>query len=123
MNKVYQSFLEIVSKGRKMKIEEVDKIARGRIWAGASAHELKLVDKLGGLNAAIEEAKKLAKIPPSENVGIRVYPRKKTLMDFIFELVGTRVKASDPINTLETKINLYKNFFPALMLPYKITIN
>lgn len=123
MNKTYQSFLEIVAKGRKMKIEEVDKIARGRVWAGATASELKLVDKLGGLNDAIEEAKKLAKIPTSENVGIRVYPRKKTLMDFIFELVGTRVKVSEPINTLEAKINMYKNFFPALLLPYKITIN
>ena len=129
MNKIYQSFLEIVSKGRKEKydlydkIEEVDKIARGRVWAGTTASELKLVDKLGGLNDAIEEAKKLAGIPVSENVGIRIYPRKKTLMDFIFELIGTRVKVSEPINTLEAKINRYKNFFPALLLPYKITVN
>ena len=129
MNKIYQSFLEIVSKGRKEKydlydkIEEVDKIARGRVWAGTTASELKLVDKLGCLNDASEEAKKLAGIPVSENVGIRIYPRKKTLMDFIFELIGTRVKVSEPINTLEAKINRYKNFFPALLLPYKITVN
>jgi protease-4 len=123
MNDVYAFFLEIVSKNRQMKIEAVDKIARGRVWSGTSAIELNLVDKLGGLNEAIEEARKLAKIPASEKVGIKIYPREKTLMDFIFELLGTRVKASEPIHTLEAKINRYKNFFPALLVPYKVTIN
>ncbi len=123
LNYVYESFLEIVSKNRKMKIEEVDKIARGRVWSGTTANELKLVDKLGGLNEAIEEARRLAKIPVSEKVGIKIYPREKTLMDFIFELMGTRVNVSEPIHTLEVQINQYKNFFPALLLPYKVTIN
>jgi protease-4 len=123
LNYIYKSFLEIVSKNRKMKIEEVDKIARGRVWSGTAANELKLVDKLGGLNEAIEEARILAKIPASEKVGIKIYPREKTLMDFIFELMGTRVNVSEPIHTLESQINQYKNFFPALLLPYKVTIN
>jgi len=123
LNYVYESFLEIVSKNRKMKIEEVDKIARGRVWSGTTANELKLVDKLGGLNEAIEEARRLAKIPASEKVGIKIYPREKNLIDFIFELMGTRVNVSEPIHTLETQINRYKNFFPALLLPYKVTIN
>jgi len=52
----YEDFLEIVSKGRKMPPEAVDRVARGRVWSGAKALELGLVDKLGGLDDAIEAA-------------------------------------------------------------------
>jgi protease-4 len=55
MEHMYRLFLEKVSKSRNMNIEEVDKIARGRVWAGTSAFNLKLVDKLGGLDEAINE--------------------------------------------------------------------
>lgn len=123
MNKAYQSFLDIVSKNRKMEPEAVDKIAQGRVWSGISALELNLVDKLGGLDEAIDEAKKLANIPPFEKVGIRIYPREKTLMDFILELMGTKAKAVEPLNTLEAQISRYEHFFPALLLPYKIVIH
>ncbi len=60
MEHMYQLFLEVVSKSRNMNTEEVDKIARGRVWAGTSAFNLKMVEKLGGLDEAINEAKKLA---------------------------------------------------------------
>jgi protease-4 len=126
MKHVYQAFLETVSKSRGMKIEEVDKIARGRIWSGSAAKKLKLVDQLGGLNDAIEEAKKRAHIAPHETVGMRIYPRKKSLVDFIFEWVGTRANAAEPLETLQTleaKLSMYKKFFPALLMPYKIVIN
>ncbi len=123
MEDVYQQFLETVSQNRKMKIEEVDKIARGRIWSGSAALELKLVDKLGGLTEAVDEAAKLANIPTGQNVGLRIYPRKKTMVDFIMDLMGTKAAAAEPINTIEARVAMYKRFFPALMLPYKLKIN
>ncbi|MCP5108705.1 MAG: signal peptide peptidase SppA, partial [bacterium] len=128
MQSIYQTFLETVSTNRKMTVEDVDKLARGRIWSGSTAKELKLVDKLGGLDDAIEEAKRLAVIPPGKRVGIKIYPRKKSFMDYIFDLTGTKAKVaevsavSDPIQVLEKKIAMYKNFFPALMVPYKLTV-
>ena len=45
-----------------MELEEVDKIAQGRVWAGSAALELGLVDKLGNLDEAIERAAELAKV-------------------------------------------------------------
>ncbi|MDR1062931.1 MAG: signal peptide peptidase SppA [Azoarcus sp.] len=52
----YRRFLGIVAQARKMKPEDVDRIARGRVWRGAEAVEIGLVDRLGGLGAALAAA-------------------------------------------------------------------
>lgn len=58
----YEDFLERVGKARKMSRDEVDKIARGRVWSGADAKDRGLVDKLGGLSDAIAAAAQKAKL-------------------------------------------------------------
>jgi protease-4 len=58
----YEDFLERVGKARKMSRDEVDKIARGRVWSGADAKERGLVDKLGGLSDAIASAAQKANL-------------------------------------------------------------
>ncbi len=58
----YNRFLSRVAKARGKTIEQVDTIGQGRIWAGGTARQLGLVDQLGGLEEAIEEAAKLAKL-------------------------------------------------------------
>lgn len=55
----YQKFLEVVSEGRGMTVEEVHAVAQGRIWSGQKAKELGLVDELGDLDVAIQTAKEL----------------------------------------------------------------
>ena len=57
---LYQKFLNLVAKGRGMKIERVSQVAEGRVWMGLDAHELGLVQELGGLYDAIEHAAELA---------------------------------------------------------------
>ncbi len=59
----YQDFLKLVSKGRKKTVEQIDAIAQGRVWSGRSGLEVGLVDQLGGLEAALAEARKLASLP------------------------------------------------------------
>lgn len=58
----YQRFIQLVSEGRGMTLEEVDSIAQGRVWAGKTAFDLGLVDNLGNLKDAIERAAELAEI-------------------------------------------------------------
>jgi protease IV len=58
----YDNFLTRVSQGRKLDKAKVDTIAQGRVWSGGAAHQLKLVDRLGGLNEAIESAAKRANL-------------------------------------------------------------
>jgi protease-4 len=58
----YGEFLLRVSEGRKKSVEDVDKIAQGRVWAGGDAQRIGLVDHLGGLKDATEAAAKLAEL-------------------------------------------------------------
>jgi protease-4 len=58
----YQQFLRRVADGRKKPVEEVDKIAQGRVWAGVDAERIGLVDHLGGLKDATDSAAKLAEL-------------------------------------------------------------
>ena len=74
----YQSFLDIVSEGRKMKPEEVDSIAQGRVWLATDALKIKLVDKLGSLDDAVKKAAELAKLKEYHTAE---YPAKGSWMD------------------------------------------
>jgi protease-4 len=58
----YRRFLALVSASRKMPVADVDKIAQGRIWDGGTARQLRLVDAFGGLDDAVREAARLAKL-------------------------------------------------------------
>lgn len=56
INRGYKNFITLVAENRNMTAEDVDKIAQGRVWTGAKAQEIGLVDKLGGLDDAIVAA-------------------------------------------------------------------
>jgi protease IV len=58
----YAQFLKRVADGRKKSVEEIDKIAQGRVWAGLDAQRIGLVDHLGGLRDAADAAAKLAQL-------------------------------------------------------------
>jgi protease-4 len=64
----YAEFLRRVGDGRKKPVEDVDKIAQGRVWAGIDAQRIGLVDHLGGLKDATDAAAKLAELGPDYNV-------------------------------------------------------
>ena len=64
----YRQFLRVVANGREMTTEQVDAVGQGRVWSGAKAQELGLVDKLGHLDDAIASAATLAGI---ENYRVR----------------------------------------------------
>lgn len=81
----YKVFLSRVAEGRDMEIDEVDKLAQGRVWSGADAMEIGLIDALGGMDEAISEAAELAGI---DEYGIRKYPRYKSDFERFMEDVG-----------------------------------
>jgi len=62
----YRRFLALVSAARKKPVAEIDRIAQGRIWDGGTARQLGLVDEFGGLDDAIREAARRAKLDPDE---------------------------------------------------------
>ena len=60
MDNVYQEFIIRVARGRNLTPQRVDEIARGRVWTGAQAKSLGLVDEVGGFYQAVDKAKALA---------------------------------------------------------------
>lgn len=78
VNRGYQIFRKRVADGRRLPVESVEKIAQGRVWLGADAIGLKLVDQLGGLNDAVAKAAKLAKLSEYYTVD---YPAPSSWID------------------------------------------
>jgi protease-4 len=62
MDQIYGGFINRVAEGRHLPPERVRELARGRVWTGAQAKQLGLVDELGGIEEAVDRAKALAKI-------------------------------------------------------------
>ncbi|HUO33558.1 MAG TPA: signal peptide peptidase SppA [Candidatus Acidoferrum sp.] len=85
LNETYANFTKGVAEGRHLPLDEVDRIGKGRVWTGAQAKDLKLVDQLGGLDTAVNAAKELANIPASEQVRIELFPREKTFFELLLE--------------------------------------
>ncbi|GGD13124.1 signal peptide peptidase SppA [Flavobacterium orientale] len=78
---IYSTFVTRVAVGRKMTFAQVDEIAQGRVWTGTEALELGLVDQLGGLDNALAEAAKLAKIKKYKVQNLPEFD--KNFMDFL----------------------------------------
>lgn len=79
--KGFNNWVEDIAKHRDMTFEEVDSVARGRVWTGRQALERNLVDRLGGLDAALAAVKEEAGIPADEEVTLVHYPVKKGLVE------------------------------------------
>ena len=89
MQEAYDLFVDRVAEGRSLPREKVLAAAEGRVWTGRQALGMKLVDKLGTLEAAIDRARELsgAKGAPAE-----LYPAPKSFM----EELGERLSQQDP---------------------------
>ncbi len=85
---IYADFTRKVSEGRKLPLEKVQDIARGRVWSGSDAQRQGLVDTLGGFWDAAGEAKKAAGLDPDAMVSFRLYPRPKGVLATIDSLFG-----------------------------------
>ena len=82
---MYQVFLRKVATARKMKLEEMDAVARGRVFTGEQAKQRGLVDELGGLKRAVELAKQKAGIAPDEHVELVPLPTPRSLFEMLLE--------------------------------------
>ena len=83
---IYGQFIVKVSEGRKLKAADVQEIAQGRVWSGAEAMKLHLVDEIGGLDQALVYATKAAKLLPGSP--IVEFPEKKDLAQTLAEFIG-----------------------------------
>lgn len=93
MDRIYNGFVGRVAEGRKLPVARVGEIARGRVWTGAQARELRLVDELGGFYAAVNRAKVLAKIDADDEVDLKRFPAAKSPFEAFEEAFGASAGA------------------------------
>ena len=94
MKEVYRLFTSKVAAGRKLDNKQVEKLAGGRVFTGRQAKEAGLVDRLGTLDDAIDEAKALAGIKAGEEVDRLLLPEPRGLFDDLF---GAAARGGDPV--------------------------
>ena len=86
---IYDKFTGLVAEGRDMSVAAVDEIAQGRVWAGAEALGIGLVDEIGTIEDAIRYAVSCVDGANGMNdVQIAAYPKPLTTMDMILESFG-----------------------------------
>jgi protease IV len=110
---IYDDFISKVAEGRGMKKSMVDSIGQGRVWAGADAIEIGLVDEFGGIYDAINYAAEQASIS-ADSIEIQLYPKSDAngFMELleVFEEMDTQTSMVKPANSIETQIKDIYNY-------------
>ena len=121
LHQTYAEFIVGVAEGRKMSVDAVDKIGKGRVWSGSQAKDLGLVDELGGVDRAIEVAKQLAHIPASDSIRIVRLPEERTFFQQLLEREKEQMNESRSLEaTLQHILGLMEPI--QARLPYELHI-
>jgi len=83
----YKTFLTIVSEGRSLPMDQIESIAQGKVYAGASARDAGLVDRLGSLDQAIRSAADIAGLDDYKTTTLKP---PQSLMDSVFQSIGAQ---------------------------------
>ncbi|MCC6557839.1 MAG: signal peptide peptidase SppA [Polyangiaceae bacterium] len=89
----YDLFIARVAEGRGLAPEAIDAVARGRVWTGAQAHARRLVDRVGGLREALEEARRLGRLPDDAPI-VSLPDEDESLLGLLMGLAGAHAGAS-----------------------------
>ena len=104
VEKIYDRFTSIVADGRDLSIEQVEKIAQGRVWTGAQALEIGLVDEIGTIEDAIDWAIDSVSLYVNlEDIAIEAYPKPLSDWEMIlkqFEGAEQNILAGTPFKNV-----------------------
>jgi protease-4 len=126
----YDRFLHKVAQSRDMKPEEVDAVGQGRIWTGAQALEIGLVDEVGGLDRAVALAKEKAGIDADAEVNLEIYPEAGTLFDLLWrqmvhaapEVTGVHAWLPERLLSRSPVLKLLTEKPSLALMPYDVKI-
>lgn len=93
---IYDQFTKKAAAGRKMEHADLEKLARGRVYTGAMALKVGLVDELGTLEDAVAHAGKLAGLNPDDKIERMILPRPTSPFEQLFGPIDPDAKASAP---------------------------
>ncbi len=107
----YQLFRSRVAAGRHMSVGQVEKIAQGHVWLGQDALKIRLVDELGGLDAAVAKAAKLAR---TDDYYTQSYPAKDDWLDQLMSKGGGKGSHLDE----QLRLTLGQYYKPFMLMKY-----
>ena len=126
---IYERFVNLVADGRGMEVSAVDAIAQGRVWTGADALKIGLVDELGTLQDAIAYAAALADFTSSDEYSVADYPEPLTFFQQLILSFGRSeepaILADTPFAGLSKAVSALKAREPGVVyarLPYAMEI-
>ena len=128
VERIYDQFTSLVAEGRDMTVEDVDAIAQGRVWTGAEALKIGLVDEIGTIEDAIRYAAFcIDGVESLDDVQVTAYPKPLTAMESLLEtLIGdTSIFADTPLENVE---EAFRNWDASesgkvyARIPYEISI-
>lgn len=107
---IYDKFTKLVSEGRDMNVERVDEIAQGRVWTGAEALEIGLVDQIGTIQDAITwAALSIDGVSDLGEVTIEEYPKPLTSIEVLLESLGMGEQSIFAGTPFENIISAFSN--------------
>ncbi|HUE65505.1 MAG TPA: signal peptide peptidase SppA [Rhizomicrobium sp.] len=102
---IYDDFTSKVAAGRKLPLDKVRDVARGRVWSGADAKPRGLVDALGGFWTAAGQASALSGVPISDMI-FRIYPRPTGILGRLEEMSGGLDASLGMLGRVESLLDL-----------------
>jgi len=116
----YQKFVTKVAESRNRSLDEIDRVARGRVWSGLKGIDIDLIDMLGGLDEAINIAKQMANIEEETSVRLIYYPKRQSFFNQLFNRFTILSKfLTNPVYQLENYIQEIQTR-PLLLMPFTI---
>ena len=85
LDRIYADFTRKVAEGRDLPMDKVQRIAEGRVWSGADAYQIGLVDALGGYRKAFALAREAAGLDPEAPIQVRVFPEARDPVQALIE--------------------------------------
>jgi len=131
VDSIYHTFKTRVSDGRLLSMDYVDSLAQGRVWTGTYAKSNGLVDKIGGIQNAIECAARMAKIK-NNNYKVREYPEKKSFLEQLMsgykksiseKLIANQIGIAEADLLKELKQIKTMKGVPQAKMPFLVTVH
>lgn len=128
VEEIYDRFTQIVAEGRDMSVSAVDSVGQGRVWTGAQALELGLVDAIGSIDDALIHAALLVDSEGClDNIQVVEYPKPVTTMDMLTSLLTGEelTKIAEPLKGIYTAFSKWNDSQSGKVyarLPYAIDI-
>ena len=129
VEKIYDKFTNIVAAGRDMTVEDVDAIAQGRVWTGAEALGIGLVDQIGTIEDAINyAATSIEGVTSVNDVQVVAYPKPQTPIEALLESFGGQgesIFSGTPLEDVETAFSGWTEAQSGKMyarIPYEIIV-